>query len=330
MAWPGRTFLHHMIDLLCCFREKDHLICLHSEFHLYLLWWHQFLSQWHGVSFWLFPGLLPTANMEVSSDAVGSLGYGAFLRGFWFVGSWASSRQQQSIAYKELFPVVIAAHVWGLWWCRKHVLFRSDIDAVVHIVNSRTSKVPCLTRLLHSLLLAVARYSFTFSAQHVPGVTNQVADALSHFCWQQFRQLIAHAHPLPTSILPNLLTDLTALLWNSNASPSSLMAWSPGLVVPMHQPRQNLVPSVNSWASCTLLGLHTLQTSGRFASLSLFWLEPSSTRPLRFIYLVSELSTSIRGSRIRLQTSSACRGSYVASSVARELLPPYSCLLQMT
>ena len=65
----------------------------------------------------------------------------------------------------------------------KTVLFRSDNDAVVHIVNFRTSKVPCLMRLLRSLLLAEARYSFTFSAQHVPGVTNQVADALSSFSW---------------------------------------------------------------------------------------------------------------------------------------------------
>ena len=79
------------------------------------------------------------------------------------------------------------------------------------------------------------------------------------------------------------------------------MAWPPRLVVAMPLSRQNLFPSVNSWASCTLLDLHALQTSGRFASLSPFWLEPSSTRPLRFIYLASELSTSIRGSRIRLQ-----------------------------
>ena len=69
----------------------------------------------------------------------------------------------------------------------------------------------------------------------------------------------------------------------------------------MHQPRQNLFPSVNSWASCTLLDLPALQTSGRFASLSPFWLELSGTRPLRFIYLASKLSTSIRGSRIHLQ-----------------------------
>ena len=150
--------------------------------------------------------------MWASSDAAGSLGYGAFSKGFWFAGSSAPSQQQQSIIYKELFPVVTAAHVWGLWWCRRYVLFLSDNDAVVRIVNSRTSKVPCLTGLLHSSLPPPACYSFTFSAQHVPGVTNQVADALSHFHWQEFRQLVPHAQPLPTPIPPNLLTDLTTPL----------------------------------------------------------------------------------------------------------------------
>lgn len=82
-----------MINLLCSFRKKDHPIRLNREFHLDLLWWHQFLSQWHGVIFWLFPGLLPGA------DAVGSLGYGAFLKGSWLPGSWAPSQQQQLIAY---------------------------------------------------------------------------------------------------------------------------------------------------------------------------------------------------------------------------------------
>ena len=67
-------------------------------------------------------------------------------------------------------------------------------------------------RLLCSLLLAAARYSFTFSAQDVPGVTNQVADALSRFRWQEFRQLVPHVQPLPTPIPPDLLTDLTAPL----------------------------------------------------------------------------------------------------------------------
>ena len=39
VVWPGRTFLHWMIDLLCCFRTKDHPIWLNKEFHLDLQWW---------------------------------------------------------------------------------------------------------------------------------------------------------------------------------------------------------------------------------------------------------------------------------------------------
>ena len=89
IVWRGRTFLRRMIDLLCCFRTKDHPIRLNQEFHHDLLWWHHFLDQWHGVSFWLFPGLSPTTDLEVSLDAAGSLGFGAFFKRQWFYGSWA-------------------------------------------------------------------------------------------------------------------------------------------------------------------------------------------------------------------------------------------------
>ena len=59
VVWPGRTFLRHMIDLLCCFRTRDHPIRLNSEFQLDVQWWLDFLASWHGVSFWLFPGCPP-------------------------------------------------------------------------------------------------------------------------------------------------------------------------------------------------------------------------------------------------------------------------------
>ena len=85
-------------------------------------------------------------------------------------------------------------------WCKMHVLFHSDNDAVVRY--ARTSKVPSLMRLLHSLRLAAAQHSFSFSAQHVPGVNNQIADALSHFRCQDFRQLVLGAQPHPTWIPP--------------------------------------------------------------------------------------------------------------------------------
>ena len=104
--------------------------------------------------------------------------------------------------------MVIAAYVWGHQWHRQHVLFYSDNDSVVHILLSRTSKIPSLLHLLRALLLAAAHHSFSFSAQHIPGVTNSIADALSHFHWQDFHRLAPEAHPHPTPIPPQLLEDL--------------------------------------------------------------------------------------------------------------------------
>ena len=91
-----------------------------------------------GVSFWLFPGMSALTDMEVTSDAAGPLGFGAYYKNEWFSGAWGLSQSDQSIVYNELFPVVVTSHVWGAQWQRCHVLFRSDNEAVVHILMSRT------------------------------------------------------------------------------------------------------------------------------------------------------------------------------------------------
>ena len=47
------------------------------------------------------------------SDADGLLGFGTYFLGNWLASIWDESQVRQSIAYKELFPIVIAAHLWG-------------------------------------------------------------------------------------------------------------------------------------------------------------------------------------------------------------------------
>ena len=58
--------------------------------------------------------------------------------------------------------------------------------------------------LLRHLLSAAARFNFTFTSQHIPGIHNNIADALSRFHWQDFRRLapMAQLHPVP--IAPQL------------------------------------------------------------------------------------------------------------------------------
>ena len=148
-------------------------------------------------------------DLEVKSDAAGAIGFGAYSRGQWFYGAWSSVQARQSTAYQELFSVVIAAHLWGSLWARRPVLFRSDNEAVVAILTTRTSKVPALMHLLRDLLLSAARWGFTFTAAHVPGVENKIADAISRFHWQEFRQLAPEAHSSPCPIPQLLLDSLT-------------------------------------------------------------------------------------------------------------------------
>ena len=170
--------MHHMINLLCCFRKHDPPIRLNAEFHLDLQRWLQFSSSWNRVAFWLFLGIAATPDLQVTSTASGSLAFGAYFRGEWFTGSWTTSQASQSIAYKELFPVVIAAHLWGPQWARCHILFCSDSEPVVHILNFRTSKIPGLMCLFCHLLASAVSFHFFFSSQHVPGIHNSVVNAL--------------------------------------------------------------------------------------------------------------------------------------------------------
>ena len=207
VVWPGRTFLRRMINLLCAFRSRDHPIRLNVEFRLDLQWWIEFLDYWNGTSFILLPGLMPVADLCVTSDAAGAIGYGALYRQQWFSHKWMPSQMPMSIAYKEFFPVIIAAHLWGDQWANRQVCFRLDNSSVVHILNVRTSRDHHIMGLVCSLISVAARFNFTFQAQHIPGLDNPVADALSRFCWQVFRQL-APDSAMPTPILEEILQRL--------------------------------------------------------------------------------------------------------------------------
>ena len=85
--WQPSTFSQgglarrRMIDLLCCFQKRDHPIRINQEFRLDLEWWHTFLPSWNGVCFWLFPGLNPSPDVEVISDASG-------IPGLWCLLLW--------------------------------------------------------------------------------------------------------------------------------------------------------------------------------------------------------------------------------------------------
>jgi len=153
-----------MINLLSCFCNDSHPIHFNVEFRRDLAWWMELFGQWNRILFLLFPTLEPLPDFTVCSDASGVIGYGAFITNESFNGQWSPLQLLLSIAYKELFPVVLAAHVWGPHWSCRCILFHVNNEAVVHILNSWTSKDPNIMHLLRSLLKVAAYLSFTFAA----------------------------------------------------------------------------------------------------------------------------------------------------------------------
>ena len=154
------------------------------------------------------PGWAPLPEFQFSSDAAGSLGYGAIFNDQWFYGAWSASQQPFSIACKELFPIVVAAYVWGHQWASRRVEFLCDNESVVAVLSSGISRDSSLMPLLRFLALLAVRHSFSFTTFSVRGKANPVADALSRFQFQQFRLLAPQASPAPTPIPSALLTAL--------------------------------------------------------------------------------------------------------------------------
>ena len=113
-----------------------------------------------------------------------------------------------TIAYKEIFPIVLTASLWGHQWSAKPVKFCSDNTGVVEVLRSDTSRDANFMVLLSHLSLLAARHSSVFTARHVDRKSNAIADAISRFEFQRFHQLVPHASPTATPLPPLVLAQL--------------------------------------------------------------------------------------------------------------------------
>ena len=199
---PGRTFLRELFRLLHGLKAPHHHVHLSAGARADIAWWRCLLQHWNGTSF--FP--LATASSHVFSDASGTFGCGAIVKNVgWFQVEWPEDWQDVHISAKELVPVVLAAAVWGERWTGKHVCFHSDNMAVVAVLNSRTAKDPSLMHLLRCFSFFCAFFGFNFSAEHIPGVMNTAADAISRDNLPLFSSL---APQPPSTSIPPTLRDL--------------------------------------------------------------------------------------------------------------------------
>ena len=153
------------------------------------------------------PGNEVANTLELYTDSAGSKGYGAVFGNHWFCGAWPPSWQSLNIATLELFPIVIALHIWGPTISHKCVLLFTDNVALVDIINKQTSKDEGILILLRSLVLCCLRFNILFRFRHIPRFLNKRVDSLSRFQLAEFKALTPGADILPTAVPDDLLPE---------------------------------------------------------------------------------------------------------------------------
>ena len=214
---PGRPFLRRLYALQEVGSHPMHHIRLNNAARADILWWHLFVEKWNGTSMlWDFQKHSP--DITVFSDASGSWGCGALWQLNWFNLPWSVHLQDCSIAVKEFIPVVIAAALYGPQWKGKIVQFVVDNIAVVEILNSTYCKDSHLMHLIRLLVFLASFHNFWFTARHIAGRENILADALSRNNMSFFHSQVPQA-PQDQPRIPEPLINLLAqnLSWISIA-----------------------------------------------------------------------------------------------------------------
>ena len=179
--------------------------------------WLYFLNGWNGISMFHNVSSTTTEDLHLYTDASRSIGFGGFFQGQWFSSAWPDTFKallikdnEISIAFCELYPIVVAAVLWGHTWAKKRIIFMCDNTATVAILQKGRSKSSHIMPLVRQLTMCAASHNFTFRGKHVPGNINTIADALSRLQIPKFRTLAPTASPTPCVVPPP-----TENLWTS-------------------------------------------------------------------------------------------------------------------
>lgn len=198
---PGRSFVSYLIDLSTTVKELTDFVHLSKECKTDLEFWLRFLSDWNGVTVFHDCEFTNSFDMELFTDAASTLGFGGYFHGKYFYSTWPVDlpllTDNFSMALLELYPIVVAALLWGSEWSCKRILFWCDNEATVAIVKKGRSKCLEIMKLMRQLTWCAAKNNFHFSAKHVPGYKNQISDALSRLQIDRFRSLAPQAEQHP-------------------------------------------------------------------------------------------------------------------------------------
>lgn len=204
---PGRPFLRRLINLTIGVPKSFHHIRITSEVKADLLLWLKFLQTFNGRTIFMNEQFQTSAMLELYTDASTTVGFGAVFKSKWLCGRFPGKYQQYNIAVLEFYPILLSVFLWGHLWANHVVIFYTDNEAIVSVINKQTSKDNMLLKMVRCLVLKCLKINLSFRAKHVPGHKNSMADSLSRLQIQRFKDLAPKADPLATAIPVHLIPE---------------------------------------------------------------------------------------------------------------------------
>lgn len=203
----GRAFLRRLTDLTIGVQKPYYHIRLTKAVKDDLRLWLSFIDNFNGKCMFINERFLNSDTLQLYTDSAKSLGYGAVYGTYWLYGSFPTEWKSFNITFLELYPIVLAVHVWASLWKNHCILFHTDNLALVSIINNQTSKDPQIMKLLRVLILACLKNNILFQSRFIEGRRNVLADCLSRLQVRKFRLLSPTSRPNPHQVPQHLIPE---------------------------------------------------------------------------------------------------------------------------
>lgn len=202
----ARAFTRRFYDAMTGLKKYFHRLRVSCEMKEDIKVWLTFLEFFNGCSFFDKKPWRDSDSMKLFTDSAGGahLGCAAILQNQWvflqWPETWKNKKILKDVTFLELVPIVLAFFVWKEFLSREKVILYTDNQALVSVLNTKTSKSKKVMMFLRPLVLISMKLQIQFKAIHIEGKRNSAADALSRLQFAKFHQMVPEADGSPMPI----------------------------------------------------------------------------------------------------------------------------------
>ena len=165
-----------MASTTLTYTKPYHKIRLNLKVKADISLWLQFLDNFNGQCFLPEKDWISNETLKLFTDSSGNpeLGCGVYFNGLcaqlrW---PWRISHLMKNMSFLEMVPVVLAMFLWVTSLENKKILFYIDSNALVSIVNKRSSKDTWIMKMIRPFVLITMKHNVQFKAIHIESANN--------------------------------------------------------------------------------------------------------------------------------------------------------------